>query len=49
MGKTIKARQNINRKSLLNLYHAFIFSYLTYCIEVCGDASDIHPDAFMES
>ena len=45
MGIIIKARKYLNRKSLLNLYHAFVFPYLTYCIKNWGNASDIHLDA----
>ena len=48
MGIIIKARKNLNRKSLLNLYHAFVFPYLTYCIEIWGNASDIHLDALLK-
>ena len=33
MGIIIKALKYRNRKSLLNLYHAFVFPYLTYCME----------------
>ena len=48
MGIIIKARKYLNRKSLLNLYHAFVFPYLTYCIEIWGNASDIHLDALLK-
>ena len=37
----IKARKYLNKKSLLNLYHAFLFPYLTYCIEIWGNASNM--------
>ena len=40
MGIIIKARKYLNRKSLLNLYHAFVFPYLTYCMEIWGNAAD---------
>ena len=29
-----KARQFLTKKALLMLYHAYIFPYMTYCIEV---------------
>ena len=45
MGIIIKARKYLNKKSLVNLYHSFVFPYLTYCIEIWGNASDIHLDA----
>ena len=48
MGIIIKARKYLNRKSLLNLYHAFVFPYVTYCIEIWGNASDIHLDALLK-
>ena len=44
MGIIIKARKYLNRNLILNLYHAFVFPYLTYCIEIWGNASDIHLD-----
>ena len=48
MGIIIKARKYLNRKSLLNLDHAFVFPYLTYCIEIWGNTSDIHLDALLK-
>ena len=48
MGIIIKAQKFLTRKSLLNLYHAFVFPYLTYCIETWGSASDIHLDALLK-
>ena len=44
----IKARKYLNKKSLVNLYHSFVFPYLTYCIEIWGNASDIHLDALIK-
>ena len=34
-----KARQFFTKKALLMLYHAYIYPYMTYCIEVWGCAS----------
>ena len=45
----IKARKYLNKKSLVNLYHSFEFSYSTYCIEIWGSASDIHLDALIKT
>ena len=45
MGIIIKARKYLNRKSLLDLCHAFVYPYLTYCIEVWGNMSNVHLDA----
>ena len=48
MGIIIKARKYLNKKSLLNLYHAFAFPYLTYCIEIWGNASDVDLDVLLK-
>ena len=48
MGIIIKVRKYLNKISLVNLYHSFVFPYLTYCIEIWGDASDIHLDALIK-
>ena len=42
MGIIIKARKYLNRKSLLDLYHAFVYPYLTYCIEAWGNMYNVH-------
>ena len=39
IGIMYKARRHLNKHSLRNLYHAYIYPYLTYCIEVWGCAS----------
>ena len=41
-GIILRACKFFNRKTLLNLYHAFIFPYLIYCVEIWGNARDIH-------
>ena len=48
MAIIIKALKYLNRKSLLNLYHEFVFPYLTYCIEIWGNPSDVHLDALLK-
>ena len=48
MGIIIKARKYLYRKSLLNLYHAFVFPYLTYCMEFWGNASEVYLDALLK-
>ena len=48
MGIIIKARKYLNRKSLLDLYHAFVYPYLTYCIEVWGNMFNVHLDALVK-
>ena len=42
LGILLKARKYLNRKCLLNLYYAFIYLYLTYCVEVWGNTPDTH-------
>ena len=37
-----KARRFLNKKSLLSLYHSYIYPYLIYCIEVWGCAAPSH-------
>ena len=39
IGIMYKARQFFTIKALLMLYHAYIYPYMTYCIEVWGCAS----------
>ena len=39
IGIMYKARQFLTKKALLMLYHAYIFPYMTYCIEVWGCAN----------
>ena len=41
-GIILRARKFFNLKTLLNLYHAFIFPYLIYCVEIWCNARDIH-------
>ena len=48
MGIIIKARKYLNKKSLLDLYHAFAYPYLTYCIEVWGNMSNVYLDALVK-
>ena len=36
IGMISKARECLNRKSLLILYHSFVYPYLTYCNQVWG-------------
>ena len=37
-----RARPLLNKSALRNLYHTFIYPYLTYCVEVWGSAKSIH-------
>ena len=49
MGIIIKVRKHLNKISFVNLYHSFVFPYLTYCIEIWGNASDIHLDTLIKN
>ena len=42
-----KARRYLNKSSLKNLYHAYIYPYLTYCIEVWGCALKCQLNALL--
>ena len=39
IGIMYKARQFLSNHALLDLYYAYIYPYMTYCIEVWGCAS----------
>ena len=49
MGIILKARNYLSKKSLLDLYHAFVYPYLTYCIDVWGNMSNVHLDALVKN
>ena len=42
MGIILKARIVLKKSVLLQLYHSFVIPYLIYCVEIWGNASDIH-------
>ena len=42
MGIIIKARKVLKKKVLLRLYYSFVTPYRIYCLEIWGNASDIH-------
>ena len=37
-----KARQYLSNCTLLNLYYAYIYPYITYCIETWGSDTQTH-------
>ena len=37
-----KARQYLRKCTLLNLYYAYIYPYMTSCIEIWGSATQSH-------
>ena len=42
IGIMYKARKYLNKNSFKNIYHAYLYPYLTYCVEVWGCASKCH-------
>ena len=42
IGIMYKARQYLSKCTLLNLYYAYIYPYMTYCIEIWGSATQSH-------
>ena len=44
IGIMYKARNYINKKALIGLYHSYIYPYFIYCIESWGNASNCHLD-----
>ena len=38
IGIICRARHLFSKSALINLYYAFIFPYLSYCVEVWGNA-----------
>ena len=42
IGIMYKARQYLSKCTLLNLYYAYIYPYMTYCIEIWGSATQTH-------
>ena len=34
LGILIKAKKNLNRRILVNLYYTFVYPYLIYCVEI---------------
>ena len=48
LGIIAKARKYLNRETLLKLYNAFVFPYLTYCVEVWGTAPKKYLDPLIK-
>ena len=42
IGIICRARKFFSKSALINLYYAFIFPYLIYCVEVWGNALSTH-------
>ena len=41
-GIILRARKFFTKRTLSNLYNAFILLYLLYCVEIWGNAADCH-------
>ena len=39
-----KCRNYFDKETMRNLYFSFIYPYLTYCVEIWGNACNIHLD-----
>ena len=48
IGILTKTRRFLNKKSLRNLYYSFLYPYLTYCVEVWGNAHDTYLDPLIK-
>ena len=44
IGIMFKASTYLDRRSLINLYNAYIYPYLVYCVESCDNAPKCHLD-----
>ena len=46
IGIMVKARSRtyLDRRSHVNLYNAYIYPYLIYCVESCGNVPKCHLD-----
>ena len=42
IGILCRARKVLKRTTLITLYYAFIYPYLTYCVEVWGSAAKVY-------
>ena len=41
-GIILRARNFFNKSTILKLYNSFVLPYLIYCVEIWGNASEIH-------
>ena len=48
LGIIYKARKYLNKNVLVNLYNSYVFPYLTYCVEIWGNACDSHLDPLIK-
>ena len=43
-----KCRNYFDKETMQNLYFSFIYPYLTYCVEIWGNACNIHLDPIVK-
>ena len=48
IGIICRARKLFSKSAVINLYYAFIFSYLIYCAEVWGNALSTHTQPLIQ-
>ena len=48
MGIILKARRFLNKSTLINLYNSFIFPYMTYCVDIWGNACESNLDPLIK-
>ena len=48
IGILYKCRNYFDKETMRNLYFSFIYPYLTYCVEIWGNACNIHLDPIVK-
>ena len=48
IGKIYKAKKYANKQTVRQMYYTFVFPYLIYCCEICGNTSQIHLDSIIK-
>ena len=43
-----KCRNYFDKETMRNLYFSFIYPYLTYCVQIWGNAYNIHLDPIVK-
>ena len=48
IGIMYKCRNYFDKETMRNLHFSFIYPYLTYCVEIWGNACNIHLDLIVK-
>ena len=48
LGVIYRAKNFFNKKALLNLYYAYVFSYYMYCVEIRGNAKESYVNPLIK-